>query len=205
MEVSMSSVIRRSAASVGSIGGFALAAVFIGMGPAHADDLPAPIIDFSADATPVNTDPLGILGEAGSKITEANQVLNDVPAIGTAAETALVNQQLDVQFQLGGLPLNGPDGADVGGQLASLQSAEAAILSYDGGALDSYVGSDFLLLDTNWLSASEALLAADQALETAAADGASPLAAEFAIYGADLSLFSDAASSISIDWASSLF
>jgi len=49
------------------------------------------------------------------------------------------------------------------------------------------------------------VLTADQALETAAADGATPVAAELAIYSADLSLLGDAASSLSIDWASSLF
>jgi hypothetical protein len=49
------------------------------------------------------------------------------------------------------------------------------------------------------------LLTADQGFETAAADGASPIAAELAIYSADLSLLGDAASSLSIDWASSLF
>ncbi len=89
--------------------------------------------------------------------------------------------------------------------MAELQTAETAILSYDGGALDSYVSPWFSTVDTNWLQGSEALLAADQAFETAAADGTSSIAAEFAIYGADLSLLSDAASALSIDLASSLF
>jgi hypothetical protein len=176
----------------------------ISVGAAHADTL-SPFIDVTADATPVNTDPLDIIGLAGGKLTEADRVLNEVPAIGTAEETALVNQQLDVQFQLDGLPLNGPDAPDVGGQLATLETAEAAILAYNGGALDSFVNPTFLNLDTNWLSASEALLAADQAFETAAADGASPIAAELAIFSADVSLLGDAASAVGIDWASSLF
>jgi hypothetical protein len=187
--------------------GMAGAAAIIGLATpvAHADDL-TPLLDLSTDTTPVNTDLLGILGEAGAKFTEANAVLNEVPAIGTPDETEFLNVQLaDVQSQLNGLPLSGPDAPDVGGQLAELQTAEATILSYDGGALDSYVSPWFSNVDTSWLQGSEALLAADQAFETAAADGASPIAAELAIYGADLSLLSDATSALSIDLASSLF
>src|SRR6202012_3128706 len=98
--------------------------------------------------------------------------------------TALVNQQLDVQYQLDGLPL--PGAPDLGGQLATLVSAESAISAYDNGSLDSFVTPLFSSFDQNWLQASEALLTADQALETAAADGASPIAADLAIYSADL-------------------
>ena len=132
-------------------------------------------------------------------------MLNEVPAIGTPDETGFLNVQLaDVQFQLNGLPLSGPEAPDVGGQLAELQTAEATILSYDGGALDSYVSPWFSNVDTSWLQGSEALLAADQAFETAAADGSSPIPAELAIFAADLNLLGSAANSVSLDWASSL-
>ena len=181
------------------------AAAIISLAPvAHADDL-TPLLDLSTDATPVNTDPLGLLGEAGAKFTQADAVLNEVPAVGTPDETQFVNVQLaDVQFQLNGLPLSGPDAPDVGGQLAELQTAEATILAYDGGALDSYVSPLFVNLDTNWLQGSEALLTADQAFETAATTGSTPIPAELAVFAADLNLLGSAANSVSIDWASSL-
>jgi hypothetical protein len=55
-----------------------------------------------------------------ANITDANHVLGEVPAVGTAAETALVNKQLGVQFDVAGLPLPGATG--LGGQLADLQT-----------------------------------------------------------------------------------
>jgi hypothetical protein len=177
----------------------------VGVGFAAAATVAAGIIGLAVapSARADDPSPADLLGEAGTNITDANHVLNEIPAIGTPAETALVNEQLDVQFQLDGLPL--PGAPDVGGQLATLESAESAISSYNNGSLDSFVNPLFTNLDQNWLQASEALLTADQGFETAAADGASPIAAELAIYSADLSLLGDAASSLSIDWASSLF
>jgi hypothetical protein len=45
-----------------------------------------------------------------ANITDANHVLGEVPAVGTAAETALVNKQLGVQFDVASLPLPGATG-----------------------------------------------------------------------------------------------
>jgi hypothetical protein len=182
----MDSIVRRWAKGLGLAGGAAVTAGMIGLAVA-----PNALAD--------DTSPADLLGEAGTNITDANQVLNEVPA--TAAETALVNQQLDLQLQLDGLP----GATDLGGKLADLASAENVISSYDGGSLDSLVNPLFANLDQNWLQTSEAILSADQALETAAADGASPVAAELALFSADLSLLSDAVSSLPTDWASFLF
>jgi hypothetical protein len=109
--------VRHIGAGIGMAG--AAAIISLAAPVAHADDL-TPLLDLTDDTTPVNTDLLGILGEAGAKFTEANAVLNEVPAIGTPDETELVNIQLaDVQFQLNGLPLSGPDAPDVGGNWLS--------------------------------------------------------------------------------------
>jgi hypothetical protein len=180
------------------------AAAIIGLAApvAHADDI-TQLLDLSANGVPVRVGPDPLLESAITDFNNANQVLNEVPAIGTADETALVNQQLDVQFDLTGLPLPGTTG--VGGQLAELQTAENIISSYDNGALASDVSPFFTNLNQDWYTASESLLTADQAFETAAATGTSPIPAELAIYGADLSLLNDAANSAAVDWTSSLF
>ena len=204
-EVSRSSVsprVRQLGAGVGIVGAGALIGL---LAPAaHADDLTS-LLDLSANGVPVTTGPDEqiLLGEAITNFDNSNQVLNEVPAIGTPDETAFVNAQLDTQFNLTGLPILGTDG--VGGQLADVQSAENVILAYDNGALASDVTPWFTSVNENWYTASESLLSADQGLEIAAATDSSPIAAELAIYSADLSLVGDAVNSLSIDWASTLF
>jgi hypothetical protein len=190
--------------------GLAAAAIAVfGTGIAQADT-PADILDQASgaasaaitDGVPVTTGPGpdALLSATIIDFTDANQVLNEVPAIGTAAETAFTNEQLDIQYDLTGLPLSGATG-----QLADLQSAEDVILSYNNGALASLVTPLFTNLDQNWYQVSEAVLSADQGFEIAAATGSTPVPAELALYAADLTVLGDAANSLPIEWASSLF
>jgi hypothetical protein len=196
--------VRRWSVSTGLI---AAAIAVTGTGIARADIYEVVLGPASAatDGIPVTTGPGPdvLLTEALANLTDANQVLSQVPAIGTAAETAFANQQLDVQFDLTGVSI--PGSTTVGGQLADLQSAEDVILSYDNGSLANEALPLFTTLDQNWAQASEAVLSADQGFEVAAASGSSPVPAELALYVADLSLLGDAANSLPIEWAASLF
>jgi hypothetical protein len=113
------------------------------------------------DSSP--TDSLGLLDSAGTNLTDANNVLG----------------QLDVSSQLpGAFVLVSTGFNDSALQLLGpLESAESTILSNDGPLSDliSPLLTDF---DQQFYQASEAVLNADQALETAVANGSGVSAAE---------------------------
>ncbi|MFZ1165126.1 hypothetical protein, partial [Mycobacterium sp.] len=100
------------------------------------------------------TDPAGLLSEAATNLTGANQLLNDIPS-GEFAPVATQMMLQDTVLQ----------------DLGFLESAESSLSSLDNGALSDLLNPWFTSVDQGWEQASEAMLNVDQALETAVATG----------------------------------
>jgi hypothetical protein len=108
----------------------------------------------TASAAATDASPAGLLSEATTNYTDANQLLAEIPG----GEYAVVGTQTLAQ-----------DGYLQ--DIASAGSAESALTSYDNGALADLLNPAFSSVDQGWAQASEAALSADQAVETAVASG----------------------------------
>lgn len=115
----------------------------------------------SADAT---TTPADLLSDATTNFTDAEQILVQTPTVGDAS-TAGLAEQLTTDLQ----------------QVAQLGASESALSSYDSGTFAELLNPLFNSLNQGWDQASDGVLAADQALQTAAGTG-SDTSIDSAIY-----------------------
>lgn len=173
----MTSGVRRWAPGAGLVGGIAAAAAIIGTAGApviRADTVDDVIGSADGNVTGVSTialfdpiigtdgaasssaltDPAGLLSEAVTNLAGANQLLNGIPT-GEFAPVATQIMLQDTVLQ----------------DLGFLDSAESSLSSFDNGALSDLLNPWFTSVDQAWEQASEAMLNADQALETAVATG----------------------------------
>ncbi len=161
------------------IAGVSLAVMGIATaGAANADDLTA-------------TDPIGLLDGAETELTDANQVLSEIPTQGNlnlAAEVANLTGSDDTTLQL----------------LGHLETFEDKILANDG-SLSVLINPLLTNLDQNWYNATEGLLSADQALDAAALSGSGLQAAELGVAAADFQMLGPVFDSIPVAFASLLF
>ena len=168
--------------------GLAGAAAMIGLAAAAARaDTSDNFIDATSAATNV-TDPATLLSEASTNFADANQVLAEVPT--TDVPNIVLNQ---VQDDDTGITY-----------LLTLGDAENSISSFDNGELSSLVTPLFTDLDQSWLQASEGILAANTALDTAITSGAGLSAAELGVIAPDLQVMGDGFFSGIIDQTSFL-
>jgi len=146
-------------------------------GVALASGAAAAVIGTGAAATARADDTsfADLLGEATTNFTDANQVLGEVPT-----------------SDLPNLVLNQVQDDDTGlTYLTTLGDAEDSISSYDNGEFASLVTPLFTDLDQNWLQASEAILNANTALDSAITSGVGLNAAELGLIAPDLQVLAD--------------
>lgn len=150
----------------------AAALLAIGMGSLGAAAAPAARADDSSPADALTgLTPAELLADAQTEVAGASNVLN----------------------QIGGGPigeqLQGLDTISSG--LSNLGSEESDILSYDNGAFSDLLTPLFTNLDQGWYQATEALINADAAFDTAVLSGSGVDAADLSLTGADLQLFGE--------------
>jgi hypothetical protein len=174
---------------MGLAGGAVVAAVVIGLGAApsaRADDTgPAEAL--------TGLTPAELLADAQTELTEANNVLSQVPSndIPNDFVASLLADQ--VQEQNTALA-----------SLSGLESAEDSILSYDNGALSDLLTPVFTDLDQNWLDASQAKYAGDYNFDLALVNGIELATVEIGTAIPDFEVFGDVFSSDAIEQAASL-
>lgn len=153
-----STVIGKLTDQIFDVGGFDSASASATTDLATSADSPATLA--SADTTPAD-----LLSQATTTFTDADQVLAQIPTVGDAPTAGLLEQQTtDLQ------------------EIAQLGTSESALSSYDNGALTELLDPLFNSVNQGWDQASEAVLNADEALQTAAASG-SDTTIDTAIYG----------------------
>lgn len=148
----------------------------------------APFLEITDTITP--PDPgTGSLADAATNFTDADQVLSQLPS-------ADLGQSLATQASQQALAENA---------IASLGTAESSLSAYDNGALSDLLTPWFTDVNQGWYQSSEALLNAEQALETAATSGSGvDSTAQLAVVGADFQIVSDMSHSLPIDFLSTL-
>ncbi|HEY1842618.1 MAG TPA: hypothetical protein VGG53_20825 [Mycobacterium sp.] len=142
--------------------------------------------DLTANVVPaiVTTSPLELLNDAATNLTDANQVLSLVPS-----DIPGIMEQPDIQ----NIALD---------EIASLDTAQSSLSSFDNGALTDLLNPWFNAVDQGWDQGTEALLNADQALETAVTAGSGVDAAVLGVFGADFQVLGDIVNSLPIEFAS---
>lgn len=145
----------------------------------------------AAAAAPASgTSPADVLSDASTNYTDASQALTEIPSSSAGEYTPGIASA--VQF----------DGQMVQG-IANMGSAESALSSYDNGVLAEFLNPMFNNIDQSWDQASEATLAASQAVETAADSGSTTdvAAGLFAVSGAEFEALGPAIHADFIDLA----
>lgn len=148
--------VRRRRAGVDLAAGVVVAAAMFGAAaaPAARADSPPP------------ADPISLLDSAQTELTDANQVLSQIPTQGNLDLATAVAQQTGFQDML----LQ---------NLGHVESAESVILSHAGSFSALIDQFWFTPVDQGWLNETETVFAADQALAAAAASGSGLQAADF--------------------------
>lgn len=193
----MKSSVRRWVAGVSLAGGASLSAALIGtIGTAfaHADSLPSDIggsaagvgavSDLAPSAVPpiVTGYPLELLQDASANLSDANLVLSTGPS------------------DIPGMMLQ-PDAQNTAlSEVASLYTAESSLASYDNGAFADLLNPWFNAVDQGWDQGTEALLNADQAVETAVTAGSGVDAAVLGVFAADFQLAGDMLNDLPIEF-----
>lgn len=137
-----------------------------------------------------------LLAEATTNFTDANNVLTGIDPSGVPG----VNSELFSIF----LNSSGVVHDAASQQISALESSETVISSYGGGEFASLATPIFTDVNQGWLQGSEAVLAADQALQAAVSTETGVEAAQFAALLADGRLIIDVLHSGSIDFVASL-
>jgi hypothetical protein len=191
----MTGSVRRCSASAVLAGGAVLAvAGIMGAPMGRADgtsglssiDVLVPYLAAESDAVPpiITTYPQELLNDAANDLVSANEVLSAGPS-----DIPGMMQQLDAQ----NIALS---------EIASLSTEESSLSSYDNGAFADLLNPWFNSVDQGFDQASEALLSADKAVETAAAAGSGVDAAVLGVFGADFQLAGEMFNALPIDLAS---
>jgi hypothetical protein len=126
--------------------------------------------------------PLELLQDASANLSDANLVLSTGPS------------------DIPGMMLQ-PDAQNTAlSEVASLYTAESSLASYDNGAFADLLNPWFNAVDQGWDQGTEALLNADQAVETAVTAGSGVDAAVLGVFAADFQLAGDMLNDLPIEF-----
>jgi hypothetical protein len=126
-----------------------------------------PSINAETAAGAAAIEPASLLSDATSNYTDANQILAELPSSSVSSYMPAI--ATDTMFQDSALQ-----------DIAQLGASESALTTFDNGVLSDLLNPVFTSVNQGWDQASEAALAADQAVQTAVATGsASDIATAF--------------------------
>jgi hypothetical protein len=187
--------VRRWGTGLGIVGGAAGAASLLGLFAAPtalADDT---VGDAASAAAATGAGPAQVLGEASMNVTDGTQVLSNINAVADPELATRIAAETQLQ-DIASRELNFFTSLESGDHQITLPGVPSNDLS----GLDNLTNQLVLFEDQGLNHASETVLQADQALETAAASGPGLglQAAEFGVLGADLNLLGDVFGSLPV-------